>query len=488
MSMRTKQAIAALLGAALVGCFASGCSLGDDSGAGDKAGGSDAPIVLRMAYGYKPREGQPDEPMVRYFAGRVAKLSDGALRVRLVFNAAGQAVPGIEERVARMVRSGRFDLGWVATRAWDQLGIRSFQALQAPFLISDSALLGRVVTGPMGDEMLRGLRRKRLIGLAIVPELLRHPVGRRHELVSVSDFAGAQIRDTPSRATDALLSALGATPVHVSGAAEGGELSRIDGEEVSIARARGGWTATANIVFFGKANSLFANPAALARLTEEQRAVLRTAARDTAHHVAATLPSERIQARAYCSAGRIAFATRRQVAGLRRAVRPVYDQLERDPQTRSLIAGIRRLQRAMPTRRAATPEPCEDVERTPAATLKPRSPSTFDGTYRWRLTAEGARAAGTPNDPDIGSVNTMTLRDGKWLLGTDEHYSGTFEVRGNRLIFDWPSEGTVLTLSVRRDRSGSLDVEPVLPMDRGDQFVWGSESWRRVGPPVRAIP
>jgi TRAP-type C4-dicarboxylate transport system substrate-binding protein len=402
VSARTKQAMSTLLGAALVGVFASGCSLGDDSGAGDKAGGSETPIVLRMAYGYNPREGQPDEPMIRYFAGRVAKLSHGTLRVRLVFNAAGQAVPGIEERVARMVRSGRFDLGWVATRAWDQLGIRSFQALQAPFLISDTGLLGRVVTGPIGDEMLSGLRRRRMTGLAIVPELLRHPVGRRHELVSLDDFAGARIRDIPSQATDALLSALGATPVHVSGAAEGGELGRIDGEEASIARARGGWTATANVVFFGKANSLFANPAALARLTEEQRAALRTAARETARHVAATLPSERDEARAYCSAGRIALATRRQVADLRRAARPVYDQLERDQQTRSLIAAIRRLKHAMPTRRGATPEPCKDVERTPAATLKPRSPSTFNGTYRWRLTAAGALRARRATIPTSG--------------------------------------------------------------------------------------
>jgi TRAP-type C4-dicarboxylate transport system substrate-binding protein len=483
-----RKAAAALLAMAVAGSFTSGCSLGGGQGAADKAGGSDAPVVLRLAYSYKPREGQPDEPMMRYFGGRVAKLSDGTLRTRLVFNAAGDETPGIEAQVARMVRSGQFDLGWVATRAWDQLGIKSFQALQAPFLITDSGLLGRIVTGSMADELLSGLQRRRLVGLAIVPELLRHPVGRRHKLVSVGDFAGAEVHDIPSHATDALLAALGATPVHLSGLAQGGELGRIDGEEVSLARARGGWTATANVVFFGKANSLFANPAALARLTEEQRAVLRTAARQTARHFAAALPSERALARAYCSAGRIAFATPRQIKGLRRAAQPVYEQLERDPQTRSLIARIRRLKRALPTPPAATPEPCEQVERRSAANRRPRSPSSFDGTYRWRLTAEGAREAGTPNDPDIGSVNTMTLRDGKWLLGTDEHYSGPFKVRGNRLIFDWPSEGTVLTLSFKRVHGGSLDVEPVLPMDRGDQFVWASALWRRVGPPVRTTP
>jgi hypothetical protein len=82
----------------------------------------------------------------------------------------------------------------------------------------------------------------------------------------------------------------------------------------------------------------------------------------------------------------------------------------------------------------------------------------------------------------------MTLRDGRWLFGEDQHYSGTFEVHGDRLIFDWPSEGYALTVTFKRHRDGSLDLEPVLPMDRGDRFVWFSEPWRRVGPPVRDVP
>jgi hypothetical protein len=74
------------------------------------------------------------------------------------------------------------------------------------------------------------------------------------------------------------------------------------------------------------------------------------------------------------------------------------------------------------------------------------------------------------------------------MLGGDDFYSGTFEVRGNHLVFDWPNTGTVVTVRYRRLKGGSLDIKPVLPMDRGDQFVWASEPWRRVGPPVRKIP
>jgi hypothetical protein len=123
-------------------------------------------------------------------------------------------------------------------------------------------------------------------------------------------------------------------------------------------------------------------------------------------------------------------------------------------------------------------------------TGKAGTPDAFDGTYRWKLTRAGAiRTGNPPSDPEIGSVVTMTLRSGRWLLGDDPHYSGTFHVEGNRLVFDWPSEASMLTFRFRREGADTLVMKPVLPMDRGDQFVWGSApAWRRVGPPVRDVP
>ena len=473
----------------LIFALLAGCSVGGDEEASDKAGGSGAPVVLEMAYPYKPREGQPDEAALRYFAGRVAQLSDGGMRVRISFNAAGEEVPEIEARVARMVRSGKFDLGWIATRVWDQFGVKSFQALQAPFLITDTALLARVAQGPLADEMLEGLSRLDLTGLAVVPELLRHPMAQRDALVSVEDFDGARIRDIPSAATDALLSALGATPVHVSNTRFTSEVAagRIDGAELPTSRARGGWTVAANVTFFGKANTVVANTAALEELTGEQRDVLRRAADQTVRHAAQETPSERAMARQFCAAGRIVLASPAQLMELRRAARRVYEQLERDAGTRSLITAIREMKRSQPDP-APPPVRCGRAGRAEDGTGVVRSADTFDGTYRWRLTAEGARRAGMPGDPDIGSVNTATLRGGSWLFGTDPHYSGTFKVTGNRLVFDWPSEASVLTFTFKRGESGLLTVKPVLPMDRGDQFVWASEPWRRVGPPVRDVP
>jgi TRAP-type C4-dicarboxylate transport system substrate-binding protein len=479
-----KTSMALLIVTALV----AGCSVSSDDRASDKAGGSDAPVVLRMAYPYKANDGQPDEPALRYFADRVAEVSDGRVRVRISFNAAGDDVPGTEKKVARMVQSGQFDLAWIAARAWDQFGVRSFQALQAPFLITDYALLGRVAESPLAGEMLGGLKPLELTGLAIMPELLRHPAAREDALVSLEDFDGARIRDIPSRATDLLLSALGATPVHVENASFGRELARgsIDGLETSTARAIPGWTVTGNITFFGKANTVVANTEALEDLTGEQRDALTRAAEQTVQHLADDPPSERALARQFCAGGEVVLASDAQLDELRRAGRPVYALLEHDELTRSLIAAIREMKRSQPAEPAPVAAPCEHAE--PRVADEVQSPDALDGTYRWKLTAAGARRAGTPGDPDIGSVVTMTLRGGRWLLGTNAFDSGTFEVRGNRLVFDWPNTGTVLTFTFKRADNGSLDIKPVLPMDRGDQFVWASAPWRRVGPPVRDVP
>ena len=83
---------------------------------------------------------------------------------------------------------------------------------------------------------------------------------------------------------------------------------------------------------------------------------------------------------------------------------------------------------------------------------------------------------------------TMTLRDGRWLLGGADQDLGTFEVRGDRIVFDWPRVDSVLTFTYVRHDDGTLDITPVLPMDQGDQYIWASGPWRRVGPPLRTIP
>src|SRR6266851_4292468 len=101
----SQSRLAALVLVTAATALVAGCS-GGGSGA-DKAGGSAAPVVLRMADGYDPN--LELEPAVAYFVKRVRKLSKGELRIRVVDDWAGNT-PGFEQRIVRDVAAGKVDL------------------------------------------------------------------------------------------------------------------------------------------------------------------------------------------------------------------------------------------------------------------------------------------------------------------------------------------------------------------------------------------
>jgi len=496
MMQPTTRMLMPLLAGALLAGLAGGCSVSGDDDA-DKAGSSAAPVVLRLAVA--DDNDQPDAQYARYFARRVAALSDGSVRVRPVWDAAGQDSPGYELGIARLVEDGDFELGWMGARAWDRMGINSFQALQAPFLVTDHELLGRIVTGPVAARMLGGLEGQGFVGLALVPERLRYALGAKHPLASPAAFAGARIQTKPSNVTDALMRALGATPVHISGddlpdaVAQG----TVDGSEASLgtnSSDEGQTHLTSNLPLFPKTLTLFAGDDAYNGLDEDQRDAVRKAARLTATYAAAHAPSETALVRRFCREGppfQVVAASPGDVAALEKAAQPVYTQLERDPDTKAAIAAIRALKERSPAAPATAPVTCENEPTTVSG--RPRSPSAINGTYHWRVTEARGRAAakavgGTVDEQDLDTLGKMTLRDGRWLMGdTDpEHYSGTYRIVGDKLVFAW-GEAT-LAFEFARDGDGTIQLTPLPPMDGGDAVVWAGGPWQRVGPPVRDIP
>ncbi len=448
------------------------CTLGHGAAA-DKAGGPSSPVELRLAS--SDDSAQPSAAAVRFFASRVSQLSHGKLQIAISWKAAGTADPNTEGLVAGMVESGRFDLGDIGARAWDMRGVESFSALQAPFLVTSTPLLDRITSGPLGRRMLDGLASRGVVGLALIPDHPRHPIGFRRPLLSIGDFAGARIRVPPSAATDALLEALGATPEHVSSDSIGSAIDRrqVDAEEGSLAIAPGGAYVTVNLTFFVKASTLFANADAMKALTADQRRLLGRAAQDAADHVAATEPTENQLIDRYCEAGHVVVAPAADVAEIERSARPVYAQLEQDPLTRSMIDSIRRLKHSIAPPVTVIPPGCRHA--TGANTGIEQPPALLNGTYRWQYSGQTG-------------VSTATLRDGRWLFAGPDHDMGTYRIIGRRLIFDWPRVGSVLTFTFIRGADGTIQLTPVLPMDPGDQQVWASAPWRRIGPPVAPIP
>jgi TRAP-type C4-dicarboxylate transport system substrate-binding protein len=482
---------ATLLAAALAAGSAAGCGAAARRNAADKAGGSGVPVVLRIADPYD--SAVADAEALRIISDQITRASHGTLRIHIVYNAAGQSVPGVEAKVAKLVQQGRFDLGWIGTRAWDEVGLDGFQALQAPFLITDYRLLDEVVTGPLARQMLGSLSSRGLVGIVLVPDLLRHPTGIKRPLVSLADFKGARIRDVPSRASDALLRALGATPVHVANADVGAAIARgqIDGQELAIIYGFGS-IITGNVSFFPKVLTLFAGQRAFDRLTDQQKSVLLAADERLRQHIWA--PSENKFIRMICADrpnGHVVLASRRELVELRRAAQPVYAELERNPRTKAQIAAIRRLKASLP--------PAAPIVAPPGCGTLPKASPTgraegpvgaLNGTYRWLLTESGARAfglAGGSAESRYPLVVTAVLRDGKLVATLDRPPdTGTYSIQGDRIILRIDGAvGMPLEFRFIRDRDGTIRLRPVLPMDRGDQWVWSGAPWHRVGPPTR---
>jgi TRAP-type C4-dicarboxylate transport system substrate-binding protein len=470
--------------------LAVGLLAGCGSGAADKAGGSATPLVLRLAD--SNNSDQPDTGALEYFAAQVAERSGGSLRVAITYMAAGSATPYVEQRTIALVRAGHFDLGWIGARAWDEVGVKSFRALQAPFLITSKRLLDRVITSPLAGEMLDSLKAQDVVGVALVPDYLRHPAGMGRPLVSPADFHGARVRIQPSRVSAAVMKALGAVPVAISNSQIGYAIDqkRVDGQEVAMLSNPGGSVLAGNVVLFAKAMTLFANDDSYRRLGADHVRLLQAAAAATVRHAVARNATDAKIAQHFCFDRRqILLATPTELATLTRETQPVYRMLEADPQTRRFIRQIeawKRTTRADPA--MSVPAGCRHVQRTARPAGRLQSPSLLDGTYRWVITrADAHRYWGPQLNPGdtYPFIGTAVLRRGTWRLVGPDGDRGRFTVRGNRLRFDWPRVASVLVFTFTRDGDGTLHLGPVLPMDPGDRFVWASKPWRRIGPPTQ---
>src|SRR5215218_3287388 len=397
-AMRTPGHIARSTLAGLAGILVlavTGCAGGGD----DKAGGSGAPVTLRM--GNADPRGYPASDAIDEFARRVSTLSDGKVRIRPVWQAAGASVTQADQRVARLVVAGDLDLGMIAARAWDTEGVTSLRALQAPFLISTDELLDAVVTTDLGGDLLGGLEEVGIEGLALIPEELRHPVGFGRALRSPADYAGVGIRAQLSNTSYALLRALGARPADLTfeQAASAIQAGTVRGAESSLLHlgalpARG--IVTANVVFFPKVNTLVANGERFDELAAEQQRVLREAAEQTLRHVVDTRTHEVDAAREACRNGaELVMASAADVAALRRAAAPVYAELERDPTAKELIAAIHAL--AARKGPSASVPACTHSQAPPAPGASAgggAKPTIPEGAYRAEITFDEMVARG----------------------------------------------------------------------------------------------
>jgi TRAP-type C4-dicarboxylate transport system substrate-binding protein len=462
----------------------------------DKAGGEEEPVVLRMANGY----GNLDyEPALAYFVERVAELSDGAFRIEVVDEWGGSA-NDFEQQIIRDVATGEVDVGWVGTRVFDTVDVLSLQALTAPMLIDSYPLQEAVIESEIPGQMLEGLEKLDLAGLAVLADGLRKPIAVDGPLLAPEDWSGVTFQSFRSERQADAIRALGARPTDVifgkldAGIANG----QIQGFEKNLLiyqiNAMDAFAPyiTANVNLWPQTVAIVANPDRLAELSEQHREWLTKAANDAAGLSPGLADQDAPIVAAMCESGaRFANASEADLAALRDAFAPVYQTLRQDSQTAGFIDQIESMKQSTPAGDGlAIPAACTGAAEAPAPPGLDEPATALNGTYRWTITEEDAVASPTEDkSPEhlatFPWVMTITLQNGAWTLSNRsaegnhlEAAEKEFTVSGDRITFQWDGAELPFTFSV--DGVGNLHLVPVEPMNAGDQFVWASHPWTKI--------
>ena len=402
--MQTRQFIiwtfAAVLAIAATALTACGGSDGDKAGGADKAN----PRMLTMAAPSGGRE------QMTVFADEVRRLSGGTLEIRFKEKwRLGE--PLYEAGTLEDVKAGKVDMAWVGARAFDTVGVKSFQALVAPLLVDSYALEAKVFEERIPDEMLEAVDELDLVGIGVLPGPMRKVLGVSRPFVEPADFAGQVVGIQDSAVAKQALDAVGAAPKPVPAEAP---LVGLDAYEQQLASIAGN-SYDANAKYVTSNLNLWPRPLVIVMgneaydsLTEEQQSVLRDAAEAAIPKALEASRAEDEEAvEMLCRRGMsFAIASASDLAELRAAFEPVYAQLTSDPETRSYVDAIETIKQEIAA--SAEAPSCASVQGEPASAGIP------EGIYEMTVTRADYARWGV--EVQNTGVVTLEVTDGRVLL------------------------------------------------------------------------
>jgi TRAP-type C4-dicarboxylate transport system substrate-binding protein len=476
-----------LVRAVFVGLALAGCGGHDKAGGEEGAGGATIRIALR--------DGSPR--LLSAFAAEVERQPGRKLRVTY---RTGYRSDDDDPEGATLadVRSGRLPFALISARVFDDLGVDAFAPLLAPLAIDSLEAQQRVLAGGVADRALPALDELGVVGVAVLPGDLRHPLGLTRPLLRPEDYRGARIGVRRSALAKRAFEELGATVAFEIGNVPAG----FDGIEVDLGGLESGRldvgaaSLTADVTLWPRVGVLVANPKAWEGLDERRQAALREAARASLPAAIANLRHDEDEAYGVlCRRGATSFAraTAKDVAALRAAFAPVTAKLDA-----SMAKEIARL------RAAAGPPPTHPPCR-PAARARPGEATPVDGAWEFESSPSDLSVArGSPADPTPENYGhyVFAFSRGRWVITQEARGActwayGTFAVRGHRMVWDVtdgggfgpqdafnrPGEHFEYTWSRFKD---TLKVGPVRGAISPTNF--SALAWRRIGADAARAP
>jgi TRAP-type C4-dicarboxylate transport system substrate-binding protein len=425
----------ALTIALLAAAAAAGGCLGGDS---DKAGGERPAeaVVLRLAN----RDTSLD---LDEYVDAVERLSGGSIRIELENGWRDRQVD-YEPRTIEDVRDGKVEMAKIGARAFDAVGVDSFQPLVAPFSVDSYALQRAVLRSDLAADMLRGVERLDLVGVTMLPGDLRRPFGVGRALVGVADYRDARIATRLSRLGLRTFQALGATGEPVLPTAD---VSSFDGAENGLVNFQGNphrgprRELTGNVSLWPRSLAIVMNEDAWEDLNEEQRAVLRQAGRAVLDPALERIRSRDREAFGIVCRGRdvaVREATPAQLDALRGATQAITRELRLDPATGPTVRAIDALKAEVDPE---DPPGCG----APAPERPGERATPVDGLWRMTSTKDQYAAIAPPSDvvPENWGEFTFAFRGGRFAATTQNGVAclwlyGRYAVKGD--LVEWTVE------------------------------------------------
>lgn len=385
-----------------------------------------------------------------------------------------------ETDLIKDVAAGKAELGIVGTRAFDTVGVTSFEGLQAPFLIDSYELEADVLAADWAKKLLDGPRTAGVVGLDYIQGALRLPLGLTRRLSQASDFQGARIGIRTSHVSDLTMRALGATPVAWA------DTAGLDGIEMDVPSIEGNKydvgakSLTGNLPFWARPSVIFANATWFDGLPTDRQQQLRSAVATVDHHAIARVQGQvKESLDVVCHRGlSIPSASTAALDEFRTKTQSVIDELETDPVTKATIEAIVALR---DTTGGSDAVGCAQAAASAAPSI---GRTAIDGT--WTTSFTKADLVASPLLYDSGEINdgnwgdlSLTFDNGRVTSRqrnalASSSASGTYTVDGNvvTMAFDQgdnAGETFVLrwsifkdTLTFKRDESLGAGPTPLL--------------------------
>jgi TRAP-type C4-dicarboxylate transport system substrate-binding protein len=446
----------------------------------DRAGGTAGQHVTTLHFAQE-NDGPPAEQL-QAWADQVEKDSEGSLKVSFD-NGYRLGDPHVEAAVIDDVKAGKVDLGWVGARAFDDVGVTTFQALLAPMLVDSQDLQAAVFEKGIPQEMLAGVDDAGVHGVAVLPGPMRKVLGVDHPFLEPADFKGETIGIQESALTTETFATLGAVTRALP---SGADISGVDGYEQQLSSIYGnGYDATAgyvtaNLDLWPRPLVVIVNQDTYDSLTAAQRQVLDKAAGKVmgqALDVARTDDASGMDGLCRTSMD-FPEASQNQLDALTHALAPVYKRILHDatsaPWFKRILALKQQVGAAPDTMRCAVrgDKPVTD-----------RVAGDYRATIDWpHVDVPQECKPGSP-EGDRTSVYVLHLTDGDVSMdvqpgGTGDPvtaYRGSYRVFRDQLEL---SDGVPLTAHFTVDQN-ALVLTSMTGGSCGDAAVWTSSPWVR---------